>query len=581
VSLPRFARRAPRKTAVGGRARWWLGCAAIVVASFAVYAPALGGDFVFDDDIHLTENPVLEEGGLRRIWLTPPENLNYWPVTWTSYWIEHRLWGLDPVGYHLANVLIHAAGVCLIWAVLRRLGVPYPWLVALVFALHPVNVASVAWIAQQKNVLSLFFFALSLLLYLRFEQRRAAGSYLLALASYLAAMLSKGAAAPLPAVLLLCAWWQRGSLRRRDLWAVIPFFFVAALTSLIEIASQSLVIASDVVREDDLPARIAGAGWVVWFYLFKAVLPLGLSFFYPRWQIDAADPLAWIPLLAFAALLAAAWLRRGSWGRPVLFALLYFVLMLAPVLGFLDIYFMRFSYVADHYQYLALVGIVALLVGGLGSLLARYVSRAALVGAAALVVGFCAVGSAVQSATYRDAEVLYRSTIAKNPDAFAAHYNLAHRLQAEGRLEEAAHHYRETLRIRPDDARASNNLGKVLEDQGQPLLAIGYYRRALEIDPESLEAHNNLALMLQTQGQPEDAILHFRTALRIAPDAAAVHYNLARLLEQLGRLDQSIAHYRGALEADPRAEHARAGLARALAARARREHGKSRLRSGA
>jgi tetratricopeptide (TPR) repeat protein len=555
----------------GGRARWWLGCAAILVASFAVYAPALGGDFVFDDDVHVTENPALEEGGLRHIWLSSPENANYWPITWTSYWIERRLWGLDPVGYHVVNVLIHAAGACLIWAVLARLAVPYPWLVALVFALHPVNVASVAWISQRRNVLSLFFFALSLLLYLRFEQRRAAGSYLLALASYLAAMLSKGAAAPLPAVLLLCAWWQRGSLQRRDLWVVAPFFLVTALTSLIEILSQSLAIGSDVVREDDLPARIVGAGWVVWFYLSKAVLPVGLAFFYPRWQIDAADPLAWAPLLAFATLLAAAWLRRGSWGRPVLFALLYFVLMLSPVLGFFNIYFMRFSYVADHYQYLALVGIVALLVGGLGPLLARHISRAALVGAAVAVVGFCAVGSAVQSATYRNAEVLYRSAIARNPDAFAAHYNLAVRLQAEGRLEEAAHHYRETLRIQPDDARASNNLGKLLEDQGQPVLAIGYYRRALEIDPESREANNNLALMLQAQGESEAAILYFRRALRVAPDEAVIHFNLARLLERLGRLDESIAHYRAALETDPHAEHARAGLARALAARARRE----------
>jgi tetratricopeptide (TPR) repeat protein len=541
------------------------------VASFAVYAPALGGDFVFDDDIHLLENPVIEEGGLRRMWLTPPENLNYWPVTWTSYWIEHQLWGLDPVGYHLVNVLIHAAGACLIWAVLARLGVPYPWLVALVFALHPVNVASVAWIAQRKNVLSLFFSALSLLFYLRFEQRRAEGSYWLALASYLAAMLSKGAAAPLPAVLLLCAWWQRGSLRRRDLWAITPFFAVAALTSLIEISSQSRVIGPDVVREDDTPARIAGAGRALWFYLSKAVLPVGLAFFYPRWQIDAADPLAWAPLLAFATLLAAAWLRRGSWGRPVLFALLYYVLMLSPVLGLFDIYFMRYAYVADHYQYLALVGIVALLVGGLGPLLARHISRAALVGAAVAVVGFCAVGSAVQSATYRNAEVLYRSAIARNPDAFAAHYNLALRLQAEGRLLEAAHHYRETLRIQPNDARASNNLGKLLEDQGQPLIAIGYYRRALEIDPETFAAHNNLALMLQKQGKYEAAILHFRTALRIAPDEAVIHFNLARLLERLGRFEESVAHYRGVLETDPQAEHARAGLARALAARARRE----------
>ena len=508
----------------------------------------------------MTRHPLIENPVSKRrpspLWLTQRRTQNTGDTGLPT--VEHRL-GLIP-WIPLVNVLITRQCVPDLGSLGPGCTVP----TARGLVSHSSReVASLAWIAQRK-VLSYSSSRLGLLP--AFRAATPAGSYVLALErpGGDAAQGGRRALPGAPALRLVAAGSRDDGTWGRHSFSVWPPHESD------RDRLPSLVIGSDVVAADDTPARSPcglGRGGLS----SKAVLPLGLAFLYPRWHIDAADPLAWAPLLAFATLLAAAWLRRGSWGRPVLFALLYFVLMLSPVLGFFNVYFMRYSYVADHYQYLALVGIAALLVGGLGSLVARHVSRAALVGAARGRGRFCAVGSAVQSATYRDAEVLYRSTIARNPDAFAAHYNLAHRLQAEGRLEEAAHHYRETLRIRPDDARASNNLGKLLEDQGQPLLAIGYYRRALEIDPELLEAHNNLALMLQTQGQSEAAILHFRTALRIAPDAAAVHYNLARLLERLGRLDQSIAHYRGALETDPQAEPARAGLARALAARARHE----------
>ena len=553
------------------RARGWLAAAAILVACFAVYAPALSGGFIFDDDIHLLQNPVFANHGLLDVWLNPPQNLNYWPVTWTTYWIEHKIWGFDPVGYHVVNVLIHAANALLIWALLRRLCVPYPWLVAFLFAIHPVNVASVAWIAQRKNVLALFFFALSWLFYLRFEERRRAGTFVAALASYLAAILSKPAAAPLPGVLLLSAWWQRGSIGSRDIWRITPFLAAAGLISLIEIESQSLVIGAEWVRDDGLLARLAGAGWVAWFYLYKALLPVGLAFVYPRWQIDPGKLATWIPLVAAVALLGAAWWTRRGWGRPILFALAYYGLLLSPVLGFFDIAYMRFSYVADQYQYLALAGIIALVVGGLGSVLVEaHVARVVLVSVAATAAAFLAIASALQSAHYRNAETLWRDTLAKNPDAWVAHYSLARGLQLDGRLEEAAQHYREALRIRPDDSRSSNNLGKLLFDQGRTEAARDLYRRALELDPVSVEASNNLAALLERDGAFEEALAQYRHALQIAPDSFEVSYNLALLLERLGRLDEAIAQYRRCLELAPQAEHARAGLDRALAARGNR-----------
>ena len=565
------------------RARWWLGVAAIFAASLAVYAPALEGGFVWDDDTHLLDNPVLEENGLHEVWLTPPQRINYWPLTFTTYWVEHQLWGLDPLGYHVVNVLIHAASCVLIWLVLLRLRSPYPWLVALVFAVHPVNVESVAWIAQRKSLLSMFFFALALLLYLRFEDRRSVAAYVLAIGSFAAAMLSKGAAAPLPAVLLLCAWWRRGEITRKDLWRTLPFFAVTIIASTIEFATQNLVAGETVVRNDDFLTRLAGSGWVWWFYLSKAVLPIGLNFVYPRWVIDPSLPRTWLPLLGALVLLGAAWRwRRGWWGRPVLFALVYYGLLLSPVLGFFDIYYMRFSYVADHYQYLALVGIVALEAGGLGSMLRRArVPRALPIALAACWVGAFAVTASALSANYRGEAVLWRATLQKNPDSFLAHYNLAHLLHEEGRLEEAARHYREAVRIRPNDAWAQNNLGKVFQDQGDAGLAIEYYRRAIALDPDYFEAHNNLGVLLAEQGRAEEARSHYQKALQIEPDSAAVHYNLARLLERMGRLDEALDHYRRVLALDPQARHARAGIARVRAARARaQDPGRRALRAG-
>jgi hypothetical protein len=343
----------PRWEAAGG-------AAAILLCVALAYLPTLGAGFLWDDDSMLVNNIVLQDHGLFRAWFST-QQLNWWPVTSTSYWLEHWLWGLNPAGYHATNLLIHAGCAFLIWRILRRLRVPAALPCALLFAVHPVNVESVAWIAQRKTILSLLFFLLALLAYLAFDASGRRRLYAGSVACFALALLSKGAVVALPLVILLCLWWLRGAVRRRDLLRSLPFFALAGVMSAVEIWFQyTRVIGANTVREEGLLSRLAGAGSVVWFYLGKALMPMGLSFVYPRWHIDPAHWLAWLPDLALAAALWLAWRARTGAGRPVLFALAYTVLMLLPVLGFFDIYFMRYSLVADHYQYGSMIGVVAL-----------------------------------------------------------------------------------------------------------------------------------------------------------------------------------------------------------------------------
>ena len=543
----------------------WRG-AVLVLLSFAAYFPALHAGFVWDDDTHLINNVVLQEWGLYRAWFTaePP---NYWPLTWSSYWLEHQLWGLAPFGYHLTNVLLHTASSLLMWRILLRLGIPCAWLSALVFAVHPVNVESVAWIAQRKNALSLIFYLAAVLLYLRFEDGNGVRSYRLAVASFLCSMLAKGAAATMPVVLLILVWWRRGSIRGSDLRRSLPFFAVAAAMSGVEIAFQYLrSIGDTVVRTDSFLARLAGAGWEVWFYAYKALWPVDLCFIYPRWNIDPTSWLSYLPGVAVVALLALAWRFRTSWGRPLLFGLGYFVVTLAPVLGFIDFYFLRYSFVADHYQYVSIIGVIALATAGGAALLERAPSapwpgRAV----AASVVAVLMLLSWQRGLAFGDAETLWRDTIAKNPNDFTAHYNLASRLRDAGETEAAMQHYREALRIWPASPTANNNLGLVLRSQGQLDAAIEHFQRALETTPDAAAPHVNLGSAFLARGRIEEAIEHFRAALEVDPRLAEVHHALGTALQAQQRPAEAAHHYREALRLDPESALALNSLARLLA----------------
>jgi len=568
--------------------------AILAAVSLLVYIPAMRAGFVWDDDSMLTENIIVQNDGLYQSWFTTKQG-NYWPTTWTSYWLEHKFWKLNPAGYHITNILIHTACVLLIWRILLQLNIPGAFAAALVFAVHPVNVESVAWIAQRKTILAMLFFLLSLFCYLRFDRTGKKTFYILSVALFILAMLSKGSVVGLPIVILLCVWWLKGTIGRRDIMRSMPFFAVSAMMSVVEIWFQyNCAIGEDVVRSDSFLSRLAGAGWAVWFYLYKAVLPIHLIFIYPRWKIDASNPVSYVPGLLLIVLLALVWWYRHSWGKAVFFALSFYIVMLLPVLGFFNIYFMRYSYVADHYQYVSIISVIALAVG----VIYRYLGLGVL--RVAVILALMILGTAVwqRSNAYRTAETLWYDTLAKDPNSWMAHNNLGSALQLQGKYEEAVHHYRETLKVKPDSDKAYYNLGMAYGLRGKSDEAIGYFKKALQINPYYAEVYCNMGIVLQEQGKlqeaidcyqkglsinpndadaqnnwanallalgkPDEAINHYEQALQIRPDYAQVHNNLGIIFRSQGKIDEAIKHYRKAIQIKPDYAEAHNNLANTL-----------------
>jgi protein O-mannosyl-transferase len=512
------------------------GAGLLVVLLFTAYFPVLQNGFIWDDDRHLTGNPfVINFEGLKPLWLDVRATQQYYPLTSTSFWVEYRLWGLNPLGYHIDNVLLHTMNAIVLWRILVFLGVPVAWLVSAVFALHPVHAESVAWITERKNLLSGFFYLLSLYTFLRFYfsglkvfssenlvKNRSGLFYGLSLFFFICAIFSKSLTCTLPAAVLLLFWWKQDRIDLKVVRLMVPYFVIGLGLATLTIWLEK-VNAGALGSEWDYSFwdRLIIAGRALWFYIGKLIWPFPIIFTYPMWSID--DTVWWQYLypVTFLLLIYILWRLRGKIGRGPLTAILFFAGSVLPALGFFNIYYMRFSLVGDHFQYLPSIGILLIAVVGVS----RLTGKSFLVFAVLLLIGLGHL-TWKQVPIYKNDFTLWSDTVQKNPNAWMAHYNLANVFIAEKKTQEAEIHYREAIRIKSDFALAPYNLGNILLTQKKIREAVVQYQTTIRIKPDFVDAYNNLGVALLSEGKTEEAITQFQKALELKPDFADARNNL-------------------------------------------------------
>ena len=509
----------------------------IVLATLAAYSPAMGGSFLWDDDDHVSANLAVQSpDGLGKIWFQFGSTPQYYPLVFSSFWVEYSLWGQSTAGYHVVNVVLHILNALILWRVLGLLSIRYAWLAAAIFALHPVHVESVAWITERKNVLSGLFYLSALLAYVRFAvvgttaqtPRRQWVWYASACILFLAALLSKSVTVSLPAVILLLLWWK-DRLNFRSMVTLLPMFVLggaaAATTIWLEKTQIGAVGADWTFSPID---RVLIAGRALWFYLSKLAWPTELAFIYRRWEIDPGIWWQYLFPLAFAMLLGALWMCRGRIGKGFLVAALIFAGSLVPALGFFDIYPMRFSFVADHFQYLASIAPITLSVVALSLIVSRKEPDNGEVpkplrwkagpSVSALLLVILSVLTWRQSHIYTDPVTLWRDTISKNPDSWLAHLDLGGELEREGRLNEAIAHWRIAAELGGDVYKARTNMALALVKLGDAHEAVRQLREAIRHSPQAFEPYNELAWLLSTH--PDPGVRDGAEAVRLAEHAA-------------------------------------------------------------
>lgn len=575
----------------------------LIFATLFAYAPALRAGYIWDDDAYVTGSTVLRSiAGLKQIWFAPGSTPQYYPLVHTTFWIEYHIWGLHPAGFHAINILLHCANALLLWLLLRRLGVRGALPAAFVFALHPVCVESVAWITERKNVLSMLFYLLSFLGWERFclgagtslpasntlvsSDRRRWLFYAASLLAFVAALLSKTVTCTLPAAALVILWWKRGRIRRSDVVALLPFFALALIFARLTVWMEHTVVGAD-GESWHLTAlqRVLVAGRALWFYAGKLILPLHLTFVYPRWQPNPAIAWQWLFPAAALAVLIALFMLRNRIGRGPAAAVLIFAGTLTPALGFFDVFPFRYSFVADHFQYHACASLIALACASAVTIAGwlRW-SEAVRISVGAAIAVVLALLTFAQSHAYADEETLWRDTLRKNRDAAMAHINLGALLENSDRKEEALSHYETAVKLEPGNAMAHYNYANMLAALGENRRADEHYaqaerlqqdalmqyhlglarrrqerleeaqkhfRAAIKLKPGYVDPYNELGMLLAQQKKLPEAITIFSDAIRIRSDYPSTHVNLAIALAQSGDVARSEAEFREALRYDP------------------------------
>ncbi len=526
----------------------------ILVAIVAVtYTPVWWAGFVWDDSINITTNPcIVGPQGLWEIWTTTAAQ--FYPLALTTIWFEHALWGLNPLPYHLINVLMHGACAVVLWLVLRSLLVPGAWLGAALWAVHPVQVESVAWVTEIKNTQSTLFYLLSILFFVRHLKSPYAvksiswdRNYAMVLLFAVLAIASKSSTVVLPPVLCLCAWWVEGRWQWRNLVKVAPLFLVAVAACALTIWTQVLSLTTsplDVPWAHTWQGHLAAVGEGFWFYLAKVIWPHPLMVSYPQMNIDTGNPLSYLPTLGLLVALFILWRKRESWARPYFFAFAYFLVALLPELEFAG------WYIGDHFEYLACMGPLALAGAGLARLadFAPLRKRRLQSIPEAAVILLLGALSWCHAWPFQNEETLWTDEMTQNPACWMAYYNLGCFYKDEGRIGEAKDYFLAAIRVEPRCYTAHTSLGWILAKEGRTDDAIAEYQKSLEIFPGFLEAQDDLALASLDQGRSDVALVELRNLVKADPDSAKVHNDLGYALARNGQLDDAVAEYQTALK---------------------------------
>lgn len=543
----------------------WLG-SIIVFATLLAYWPVYSAGFIWDDDTHITDNSSLTSlAGLWDIWFNLGATCQYYPLTFTVFWLDYHLWGLNPLGYHLQNVLLHGTVAVLLWQVLKRLEVRAAWLAGAIFALHPVAVMSVAWATELKNTLAGLLALAAAWSFLRFAglgifktkaREQTDWRYgLLLLALFQLAMFAKTAVCFLPVTLLLLAWWKTENLTWRQVWPLPIMVGISAGMGLLTLHVEHIKGATG--NEFDMAwlERVIISGQSFWFYLGKLFFPCPLTFIYERWNIEATRWWKYIYPLATLGLFGTLWLIRKRTGKGALAAVLHFYFATSFLILIQVLYMMRFTFVTDHWQYFGCMSVIALAAGTADRLLKTqptvYRLRAGLVFPVLLILGAI---TWQQCKIYQNLETLWTDTLKKNPNCWMAHTNLGRLLAQRGLADAAETHYQAALRINPNDENIHYNYGNLLARTGRLDDAVAQYQAALQLAPDKAETHCNLGFVLNKLHRTDEAIAEYERAIFYQPDLADAYYNLGNALAAQQKTEAAIAAYQRAARLKPDSE---------------------------
>jgi len=549
--------------------------AVLALVIFIVFSGTIRNGFVWDDDYYIYRNPLLTEpGGLAKIWKSyyapsfdPQQNTpQYYPLVFTTFYLEHKLWGFNPAPYHIINVLLHIADTILLLMVLQKLGIS--WYVSLItaalFGIHPTQVESVAWATERKNVLAGLFYFGAILSFLHYQDGAKIRYYLASLLLFVCALLSKTATVMLPVVLVLAAYLKDRSIRKTTFYAV-PFFAFSAAAGLVTLTLEhTMVGASGAEWNFPLWQRILIVSHSIWFYIGKILWPHPISFLYGQWDINLHSSTAYLPLIAVLTVIAALVIFRKNLGRLPAFSLAYFVIVAAPALGFISFYMMRYTFVADHFIYLASWSIMLLVVSAAAWFFNRLPLNPKIVARSFVTAGVlvgCSALTAYEVQKFKNLPTLWQRTIAVSPGAWLAHNNLGVIYAAQGQYAKALEHYKTTIELNPDYATAYNNTGVALVLMGQPAKALDYYKKALELKSDDADWIYNLAAAYAKLEKNNEAIEYFRKVVQMKPDDSVAWNNLAVCLSKINRVSEAAEAYRKVTELDPKHAEAHYNLA--------------------